>query len=117
MAKLALTGCYMVNGSAIVPPAQGTYGSMLPDSIKGPGFSGLDASLSKNWKIKERYSAEFRAEGFNLFNRTIYTGASTNLGSPKSFGLATFTPDNAHGDPIQSRGGARYVQLGLKLFF
>ena len=117
LAQLAAIGCYVANGSVIVPPAQGTYGSMLPDSVRGPGFSGLDASLSKTWKIKERYSAQFRAEGFNLFNRTIYTGASTNLGSPKSFGLATFTPDNAHGDPIQSRGGARYVQLGLKLFF
>jgi carboxypeptidase family protein len=117
LAQLAAIGCYMVNGSAIVPPAQGTYGNMLPDAIAGPGFSGLDASLSKTWKIKERYSAQFRAEGFNLFNRTIYTGASNNLGNPKAFGLATSTPDNAHGDPIQSRGGARYVQLGLKLFF
>ncbi len=110
-------GCYMVNGSAIVPPAQGTYGSMLPDSITGPGFSTFDASLAKNWKFKERYTAEFRAEGFNLFNRTQYTGASDNLGKPSTFGVATFTPDNAHGDPIQSRGGPRYVQLGLKLIF
>jgi hypothetical protein len=117
LAQLAAVGCYMVNGSAIVPPAQGTYGTMLPDAITGPGYSGLDASLSKDWKFKERYTAQFRLEAFNLFNRTIYTGASNNLGNPKSFGLATFTPDNAHGDPIQSRGGPRYLQLGLKLFF
>jgi len=117
IAQLTAIGCYMVNGSAMVPPAQGTYGSMLPDSITGPGFSTLDASLAKNWKFKERYTAEFRAEGFNLFNRTIYTGASDNIGKPSTFGVATFTPDNAHGDPIQSRGGPRYVQLGLKLIF
>ena len=117
--QLATIGCYMVNGSAIVPPAQGTYGTMLPDTIHSGGFSTFDASLSKDWKFKERFDAQFRIEAFNLLNRTIYAGASTflNLGAPKSFGIASFTPDASHGDPLQGRGGPRYMQLGLKLSF
>ena len=117
LAQLAAVGCYMVNGSAIVPPSQGTYGSMLPDSIKGPGLGLLDASVTKEWKIKERYTTQFRVEAFNLLNRTQYLGGSVNLGSPNTFGLATNTPDVTRGDPIQGRGGPRSIQFGLKILF
>jgi hypothetical protein len=115
--QLATVGCYMVNGSAIVPPAQGTYGSMLPDAIKGPGLALLDASVTKDWKFKERYTAQFRAEAFNLLNRTQYLGAGVNLGSPNNLGLASNTPDVSRGDPVQGRGGPREFQFGLKLLF
>jgi hypothetical protein len=117
LAQLAAVGCYMVNGSAIVPPAQGTYGSMLPDAIKGPGLGLMDASITKEWKIKERFTTQFRAEVFNLLNRTQYLGAKVDLGSPSTFGLATNTPDVTRGDPIQGRGGPREFQFGLKLLF
>lgn len=118
--QLASLGCYMVNGSAIVPPAQGTYGAMLPDAIKGAGLRLLDMSVTKDWKIKERYTAEFRMESFNLLNRTQYSPVSSsgsNLGAPNTFGLSTNTPDITRGDPIQGRGGAREIQFGLKLLF
>ena len=117
LGQLAAIGCYMVNGSAIVPPAQGTYGSMLPDAIKGPGLGLVDASITKDWKIKERLTTQFRAEVFNLFNRTQYLGAKVDLGSPSTFGLSTNTPDVTRGDPIQGRGGPREFQFGLKLLF
>ncbi len=115
--QLAAIGCYMVNGSAIVPPAQGTYGTMLPDAIKGPGLGLVDASITKEWKFKERFTTQFRAEVFNLFNRTQYLGAKVDLGSPSTFGLSTNTPDVTRGDPIQGRGGPREFQFGLKLLF
>jgi carboxypeptidase family protein/TonB-dependent receptor-like protein len=117
LAQLAAVGCYMVNGSAIVPPAEGTYGTMLPDAIDGPGRSLVDASVTKLWKFKERYSVQFRAEAFNLFNRTQYLGQGTDPSNPSKFGLAQFTPDVRAGDPIQGRGGPRYFQFGLKLLF
>ena len=115
--QLALIGCYMVNGSAIVPPAQGTYGTMVPDQIKGPGQSLTNLSVFKNWKIKERLDTQFRFEMFNVFNRTQYAGGGVNLGSPNTFGLATNTPDVTKGDAINAVGGPRYIQFGLKLLF
>jgi hypothetical protein len=115
--QLAATGCYALGGSAIVPPAQGTYGTMLDNAIRSRGQILADASATKNWKITERFTAQFRAEVFNLLNRTQYIGASTDLGSPSRFGLAVNTPDVARGDPIQGRGGPRYFQFGLKLLF
>ena len=115
--QLATIGCYTVNGSAIVPPAQGTYGRMLPNTLHGPGLGLMDASITKDWKITERLTTQFRAEVFNLLNRTQYLGAGVDLGSPNAFGLAKNTPDVTRGDPIQGRGGPRSFELGLKILF
>jgi len=115
--QLAAIGCYMVNGSAIVPPAQGTYGNLLRDELRGPGESLVNLAISKEWKLKERYSAQFRAEFYNLFNRTMYAGQGVNLGSPNLFGAATGTPNVIQGGGASFSGGPRQVQLGLKLLF
>jgi hypothetical protein len=115
--QLALIGCYMVNGSAIVPPAQGTYGTMLPNALRGPGESLVNASVNKTWKINERWSTQFRFEVFNLFNVTQYAGQGVNLGSPNLFGAATGTPNVIQGGGASFSGGPRYMQLGLKINF
>ena len=117
LGQLAAIGCYMVNGSAMVAPAQGTFGNMSRNGLRGKGFRGVNASISKTWKIKERLNAQFRAEAFNLFNRTFYAGVGLNLGAPNTFGQATQTPDVAKSNPVVGSGGPREIQLGLKLTF
>jgi hypothetical protein len=117
IAQLNAVGCYLVNGSAIVPPAQGTYGTMLPDSLRGPGEGLVNFALSKDIKFNERFSSQFRWEIFNLFNRTQYGGQGVNIGSPQTFGLATGTPDIIQGGGYSYSGGPRSMQLGLKIFF
>jgi len=117
LSQLATIGCYFVNGSAIVPPAQGTYGNMNPNELRGPGFSQVNFSATKDWKFKERITTQFRFEVFNLFNRTQYGASNLNLGSPSSFGSAKSTPDVAQGTPVTGSGGPRAIQLGLKIVF
>lgn len=38
------------------------------NAFRGPGLWGFDASLSKTFPIKGKYSVELRAEGFNVLN-------------------------------------------------
>ncbi len=117
LSQLANVGCYMVNGSALVAPAQGTYGNMNPNELRGPGFSQVNFSATKDWKFKERYDAQFRFEMFNLFNRTQYGNLALNLGAPTTFGVARSTPDVSQGAPVTGSGGPRSIQLGLKILF
>ena len=117
LAQLNAIGCYSVNGSAIVPPAQGTYGTMTWDQLRGAGFSQVNTSVTKDWKIKERFTTEFRFEVFNLFNRTQYAGVGINLGAPSTFGKAAYTPDVGSGTSVTGSGGPRSIQLGLKILF
>jgi hypothetical protein len=90
---------------------------MAPFALHGAGVGLTNLSVFKDWKIKERYSAQFRFEVFNLFNRTQYYGDGLTLGSPNAFGAATGTPDVVAGGGVFSNGGPRSMQLGLKLLF
>jgi carboxypeptidase family protein len=112
---LANFGCYMTGNSAIVPPAQGTYGTMGRDALSAPPFRNWNLSVTKNWKFTERYSAQFRAEFFNIINQVIYAPPNANLAAPASFGASSATPDSGSNPVIGP--GPRKVQFGLKILF
>jgi len=91
--------------------AAGTYGNAGRDILKAPGLASFDASLFKTTYITERLNLQFRAEFFNLMNRT-------NLAIPSTTVLTT------SGDPASSAGRisrtatqSRQIQFGLKLSF
>ncbi len=69
------------------------------------GVANWDASLFKNFKLMERFTAQFRWETFNTFNHTQFGSGNTNTQSP-TFGAITGT-----------RIGARRMQLGLKILW
>jgi hypothetical protein len=53
----------MENGSVIVPRAQGTYGSMARNMLRGKPFNEGDASSFKNWKFAKNGSASNSSSG------------------------------------------------------
>ncbi len=110
-------GCYAEGNAVMVPPAQGTYGNMLRDELRGLPFHVTDFSVNKTWTFKERYGAEFRAEAFNVFNSTEYAVPTANLGAPATFGKISATPDVSKGNPLVGSGGPRAIQLALRLSF
>jgi hypothetical protein len=117
MTSLDKYGCYMEGNSVIVPPAQGTFGTMSRNMLLAKGLRTWDLSLMKSWKIKERLTTQFRAEGFNLLNSTQYGAPNNVLTTPSTFGEALGTPDVINHNPLIGSGSARAVQLSLKLIF
>jgi hypothetical protein len=114
-AALNQFGCYAAGKSVIVPPAQGTFGNMYRNQITGAPFYEWNFSVAKQWKYKERLTAQFRAEAFNLLNNRNYGPASGEPFIAASFGLST-APVNA-GNAVNGTGDSRRIQLGLKLLF
>jgi hypothetical protein len=116
LASLQKFGCYVSsNGkSVILPPAQGTFGTMGKSALFGAAFYEWDFSASKRWKFRDRVSVQFRAEFFNFLNNRTYAGTGS-ITSPATFGLATSAPNSSN--PINGTGGPREVQLGLKATF
>jgi hypothetical protein len=128
--NLVANGCYVSGSSAITPPANGTLGNIGRNIFRDSGFKNVDFSVFKMFTYKERYSAQFRVEIFNLFNHPIaanpYGGANGyGVGNDPSvgtngggiFGCGCATADVAAGSPQIGSGGARGMQLGLKLAF
>ena len=124
---LAAGGCFVSGNSVMTPPKAGTFGTMGRNIFRDSGFKNVDFSVFKNFTFKERYTAQFRAEVFNLFNHPIFEnpyGASNgsskgnnDMSQQSAFGGATGTPDVVAGNPVVGSGSARDVQVGLKLTF
>ena len=97
--------------NAFVLPAPGTFGNLGRGVFNGPGLATVDLSLFKTTSLSERTTLQFRAEAFNLFNRSNFGPPSANVftsgGAIRSTtGLITTTATMS-----------RQIQLGLKLVF
>jgi hypothetical protein len=69
-----------------------------------PGYWNPDLSLSKRFRFTERVNLQFRADMFNAFNMTFFSGLSTGIDS-STFGKFT------------GSRGARVVQFNFRLQF
>ena len=124
IASLGVSGCYMKGNSVLIPPALGTYGNAGRGLFRDSGFKNWDVSVVKDEKFKERLTAQFRAEFFNVLNHPNFynptgpAGAGFNDPSaPASFGCGCNTPDQASPNPVLGTGASRSIQLGLKLIW
>jgi hypothetical protein len=128
LGNLNTVGCYSRGNSVMVPPATGTFGTLGRNVFRDSGLRNLDVSITKKWIIKERLTAQFRAEFFNILNHPNFMnpyGSSNGIGagafddpsSPSQFGCGCATPDQAAGNPVLGSGGNREIQMGLKLIF
>lgn len=127
--NLASLGCFVSpNGKSVMtPPATGTFGNMGRNIFRDTGFRNVDFSVFKNFTFKERYSAQFRVEFFNIFNHPNYANPYGSVagygvgndpgGQQPTFGCGCATPDVMAGNPLVGSGSARTMQLGLKLGF
>jgi len=121
-AALADLGCYAQGGGILTPPAFGTVGNAGRNIFRVPNYYNVDLSVGKEWKFKERYSAQFRAEFFNILNRADFAVPAANNsgldpGAASQFGCACNTPDVQGNNPVLGSGGPRHIQFGLKLLF
>ncbi len=95
----------------IAPPANsGFFGNLGRDTLIGPGLAVWDFSAIKDTNIRESMKLQFRAEIFNLLNRS-------NFNTPN---LITFTPSGVSGTAgavTSTSTTSRQVQFGLKLLW
>jgi hypothetical protein len=129
LVNLNTVGCYAsLNGkSFLLPPATGTFGNSGRNIFRDTGFHNLDLSVSKNFKFRERYGVQFRAEMFNITNHPNFAnpwGGTSGFGAGATadpsvgpYGCGCATPDVAAVNPVVGSGGARAIQFGLKLTF
>jgi hypothetical protein len=98
-----LGGYQWFDPGAFGPAAPGMFGTCGVSTVRGPGLTTFDLSLSKFFSITERQKLEFRSEFINLTNTPILNSPNTGLGS--TLGL------------LQSSQGARQIQFALKYHF
>jgi hypothetical protein len=121
------SGLLWLNAAAFAAPLPGAFGNPGRNALRGPGSWQIDLQISRSFRISERHSVTFRAEGFNLLNHTNYANPFSVLpdeledlapGRPYSaadaagFGLLNSTVGRTVG-----LGTSRQVQLSFRYQF
>jgi hypothetical protein len=93
------TPCF--TASQFVPSGSETgFGNIGRNSITGPNYSDIDATLFKNFRIKERLRFSVGATASNLLNHPNFQNPLANIGNPTGFGSIANTaiaPTSAYG--------------------
>jgi hypothetical protein len=92
------------NTNAFVLPPAATFGLLGRNTLVGPGLFNIDTTLSKHFRIRERYRVEIRAEAFNLTNTPNYSQIGRIINAP-DYGM------------IDSQLPPRQLQFGAKVNF
>jgi hypothetical protein len=107
------------NPLGLATPQPGFMGNIGRNTLIGPNLFGLDFTLTKRFQLGEEKDLTFRAEFFNLLNRT-------NLGVPDNEpldpdaadrGLSQVLPGAGRVPGDQTTTSARQIQFGLKFTF
>ena len=114
--------CVWVTLFWFLPPTEATVRSGR-NIFRDSGFRNWDLSVTKDWKFKERLTAQFRAEFFNVLNHpnfaNPYGGASGGSGThdpSAGAGSAAAAPLLTSGRPTRCSGqeGTAQCPVGLE---
>lgn len=96
---------YLNAAALALPSYTQPFGTLGRNAARSYSFYNLDLALHKNFPLgSERRYVQFRAEAFNLFNRTNFSTPNTTFNTT-SYGQITSTFP------------ARQIQFALKLYF
>jgi hypothetical protein len=82
---------FIFDPKAFSAPLAGTYGNAPRAFARLFGRNQTNLTLTKNiyFDNEDRFKIQLRAEAFNVFNHTQFTGAGTTLTTTSTFGLPT----------------------------
>jgi len=114
-----IIGPTLYNPAAFAQERGLTYGDAGRNILRNPSRTNFDMGLFKHFAITEHQSFEFRAEGYNVFNHTQFSGVNNTAncfgGANNSAGDASCL-DNSFLHPNGAHN-ARILQLGMKFLF
>ncbi|HYM01140.1 MAG TPA: TonB-dependent receptor, partial [Blastocatellia bacterium] len=108
-----------LNAAAFSVPASGVHGNLGRYVARGPGNYEIDTSLTKNFRLTERFGLNVRAGAFNILNHPQYANPASSLGSftngvpSASFGKIT----DILNDGATGTGAPRRIEFMLRLDF
>jgi hypothetical protein len=77
---------YFLNPAAVAAPAPGQWGNAGRNSMTGPGQFSMGASLSRAFRLTDRFTLNLRVEANNPLNHPVVTQLNTTVTNPL-FGL------------------------------
>ncbi|MEE8348627.1 MAG: TonB-dependent receptor, partial [Acidobacteriota bacterium] len=98
-----------------IPGPDGFYGNLGRNTLRIPGVANVDFSLIKETAIQEGVGLQFRAEFFNVFNRSNFAEPSSGLF--RQTGSGDVIRNGGAGRIRRTTTTSRQIQFALKLIF
>ena len=98
--------------AAFAAVTQVRYGNTGRNILRGPGLVNVDASLFRNFRMRERAIVQLRGECYNLSNTAHFSNPSANISSG---GFLSITSALSRANNVE--GGERQFRLALKISF
>ena len=98
--------------SPFVLQEDGTYGNLGRNTVTGPGIANFDLSFVKLFYLDETRHFQFRAEFFNMFNRSNYAQPDIEV-----FQNSSGVPSSSFGRINDLTTTPRQIQFALKFIF
>jgi hypothetical protein len=110
---------------AVTASNGGFFGNVARDAYFGPGLATWDFSVLKDTRIGEKMNLQFRAEIFNLLNRSNFNTPNlitfvqgfNSQGANAGTVTSTPAPSGLNGSITSTSTSSRQVQFGLKLLW
>ena len=103
------------NPLAFAPVTAVRFGTTGRNIVRGPGFFNLDASVFRDFAIREKWKIQFRTETYGLTNTPQFANPSATV-SNATFSNGAITNLNGF-DIISSSTGDRQIRFALKFIF
>ena len=115
-------GPLLFNPAAFAAPQGLSFGTAGRNSLSNPRRTNFDMGLFKHFAFTEARGIEFRAEGYNVFNHTQWSGVNggTSCFGDASVNFSAGDPSCYDNNNFLRAGGAhnpRILQLGMKFIF
>jgi hypothetical protein len=110
--------CGEISGNFTAPPvnASGDFtrpGTLGRNTLYGPGFHTWDTGIMKDFRLTERFKAEFRVDAFNLFNHPQFQNGSFNTNASN----IQSSTNIIYGSPQVRQFSERQMQFAFRLTF
>ena len=93
-----------LNTAAFALPPAYRFGTLGRNTVAGPGLVNLDATITRNFRVRERVNIQVRGEFFNLPNHPNFNLVGRIINQP-NFGA------------VLNQLDPRQIQLGTKVSF
>jgi hypothetical protein len=96
------------SGAGFTTPALDQIGNVGRNTAFGPHFFNTDLSIQKNFLIREKYTFQLRADGFNAFNHINWGTPNGNIDQGGSITSGPFPNSSANPRQLQFSGRVQF---------
>ena len=100
------------------------FGSAGRNILRNPGYSNIDISLVRSFRLTEKVNMEFRVDSFNFTNTPHFGGAGSNASAPSRDAAGNILKDangnlrlNGFTEITSAAQDQRQFRFGLRLAF